>query len=287
MKKSKKPIVGGILLGVGVLCVFGIGASDNKVSLIIGIVGLIVAGTILLIIGIRQNKSLSSTVTENVNYRSPSQNLKQPSTTSYTEKCSNMKNIDGSKSVEMLPAFQGDMIKVYQYTEQLCTIRDEPSPLSYIQNKVNEGLRQVEFEFEPENKFDDRAIIIKLDGKKIGYVYRGQTQDMIHDFYYSEYEVAGHINTFSEANITYKIAFYKPKSKCRANTVSFRNKKFIENTYEGEMLTVEYDDFEDCFKIYDSGEEYKLPKKTEEFASKYFEVPVEVGEGCENLIFYK
>lgn len=286
MKKSKKPIVGGILLGVGVLGIFGIGASVNKVFLIIGILGLIAAGVILLIIGIRQNKSLTSTLTVDDNYRSPSQNFTQPSTTSYTEKRS-MKNIDSYKSVEMLPAFQGDLMKVYQYTEQLCVIRDEPSPLAYIQDKVNENSRQIEFEFEPENKFDDRAIIIKLDGKKIGYVYRGQTQDMIHDFYYSKYEVAGHINTFSEAGITYKIAFYKPKSKCRVNTVSFRNKKFIENTYEGEMLTVEYDDFEDCFKIYDSGEEYKLPKKAEEFASKYFEVPVEVGEDCESLIFYR
>ena len=273
MKKNKKTMIGIILLAVGVIGAFGIPASKDKTALIVGVIGLVIAGAVLLFLGIKQSKAA----------------VKQPPvfSTPATGTSPAVLPVDGSKSVEMLPAFQGDLIKVYQYTEQLCVIRDEPSLLSYIQSKVNEGLRQIEFEFEPENSFDDRAIIIKLDGKKIGYVYRGQTQDMINDFYYSKYEIAGHINTFAEEKITYKIAFYKPKTKCRIHTVSFKNKKFSENTYEGEMLTVEYDGFDDCFKINALGEEYILPKKAEEYANKHFDIPVEVGENCESLIFYK
>ena len=195
--------------------------------------------------------------------------------------------VDGSKPVDLLPLNQGDLMKVYQYNENLCVIRGEGSPLRYIQSKVDAGQRQVEFEFEPDNEYDSQAVAVTLDGIRIGYVYRGQTQDMIHNYYERGFEVAAHINTFTNEKITCNIGFYKPKSKCHANRVSYRSSKFFENNYGGEILEVVYDAFDECYYIRDCGEEYKLPKAAERYASEYYSVPVEVGEDCESLIFYK
>ena len=64
MKKSKKTLVGGILLGVGVFAIFGLPSAENKSSIIIGIIALIITGGILLAIGIKQNKSIEENTVE-------------------------------------------------------------------------------------------------------------------------------------------------------------------------------------------------------------------------------
>lgn len=56
MKKSKKPIIGGILLGVGVLGFMGVATTENKGALIAVCIGFIIAGAILLLLGIKANK---------------------------------------------------------------------------------------------------------------------------------------------------------------------------------------------------------------------------------------
>lgn len=61
MKKSKKPIIGGILLGVGVLGFMGIATTENKAALIAVCIGFIIAGAILLYLGIKANKRIAST----------------------------------------------------------------------------------------------------------------------------------------------------------------------------------------------------------------------------------
>lgn len=60
MKKSKKPIIGGILLGVGVLGFMGIATTENKAALIAVCIGFIIAGAILLYLGIKANKALAN-----------------------------------------------------------------------------------------------------------------------------------------------------------------------------------------------------------------------------------
>ena len=64
MKKSKKPLIGIILIGVGVLSVVGVPSSDNKIALIVGILALIAVGAVLLIIGLKQNKKIESASSE-------------------------------------------------------------------------------------------------------------------------------------------------------------------------------------------------------------------------------
>ena len=60
MKKSKKPIIGGILLGLGVVSFGGIANADNKVTLVMGALVLIVVGGLLLYFGIKKNKEIAA-----------------------------------------------------------------------------------------------------------------------------------------------------------------------------------------------------------------------------------
>ena len=269
-KKDIKFTIGCVLIGVGLIGFFGVPSQDDKTSLIMGSILFIVAGAVLLFFGLRKNKQAEALPIESA----------APATTK-TE------SADCKLDIDMLPVNQGDLMKVYQYDQKLCIIRDDPDPVPYIIDKVKEGHRQLIFEFEPDNPYDDKAIMIKLDDKKIGYVYRGQTQDMIHSYYHSHYEVAAHINTVIGDEVKYKIAFYKPKEKCRENVVPFKNKKFVESVCEGEILEVRYSELEDAFVADLTDGTVKLPKKAEEYASKYHAVPAEVGENCESLIFYK
>ena len=41
---------------------------------------------------------------------------------------------------------------------------------------------ELSFKQEPENKFDDKAVAVYQDNKRIGYLYRGTGQDMTNDF---------------------------------------------------------------------------------------------------------
>ena len=264
-----KFIIGCVLIGLGLIGFIGVPGSDDKSALIMGSIMVIAAGVVLLFFGLKKNKQTEARPIERP----------VPETTT--------KSVDYTRDIDMLPVNQGDLMKVYQYDEKLCIIRDDPDPIPYIREKVKSGSRQLMFEFEPDNPYDECAVMIKLDDQKIGYVYRGQTQDMIHSYYHSHYEVAAHINTIIGDEVKYKIAFYKPKDKCRKNVVTFKNKKFVENTYEGEILEVEYNELDDCFVTNIAGEEIKLPKKVEEYASKYQAMPVEVGEDHESLIFFK
>lgn len=196
-------------------------------------------------------------------------------------------HVDGTRPVDLLPVSQGDYMKVYQYKETLCVVQEQGSPIRYIQGKVDAGRRQIEFEFEPDNEYDSQAIAVKLDGIRIGYVYRGQTQDMIHDFYDRGFEVAAHINTFTKDEITYYIGFYKPKDRCRTKKIPYKRASLAELHCEGDILEVEYDSLDDCFKIIDFDKEFKLPSSVEDYASKWHSVPAELGEDSASLIFYK
>lgn len=278
MKKDKKFIIGIILLAIGVIGLFGIPSSDNKTSLIIGCLIILAIGGVLLYLGITTKKNITQNTQESNS---------QTNTISKTAPTHQFNNVDGSQPVNLLPLVQNDLIKIYEYTKPLCVIKEDENPLPYIREKVNAGERQISFTFEPDNPHDPDAIAVNLDDKKIGYVYRSQTQDMIHDYYKKGFEICAHICTFTDEEITYKIGFYKPKEKCCQHTISFKNKKFTENAIEGDIYSVYYDDVDERYMISICGEEVTLPKSAEQYAKVEYEVPVEVGENCESLIFYK
>lgn len=277
MRKDNKRIIGIVLLVIGILGLFGVPSSDDKGALIAGSLVFIAIGGVLLFLSVKAKKNTPSNLSKPVE---PAKTA-EPITT--IEKTA----VDGSKPVDLLPLYQQDFIKVYEYTKPLCTVYEDENPLPYIQDKANANQRQLTFSFEPDNPEDKKAIAVLLDGKKIGYVYRGQTQDMIHDYYEKKFEVCAHICTFTDEEITYKIGFYKPKDQCRQKIVSFKNKKFTENAIEGDIYSVYYDEVDERYMISIYGEEISIPKSAAQYARQEYEVPAEVGENCESLIFYK
>ena len=106
MKKSKKPVIGSILLGVGLIGVVGIPSSDNKLYLVIGIIVLIVAGAILLNIGIKQNRQNADT---------PAQTKTQPSSSPVYETRPQNFTVNVSTPYSRDEAFKCFLIRVNEY----------------------------------------------------------------------------------------------------------------------------------------------------------------------------
>lgn len=72
MKKSKMPIVGGILIGLGVLSFGGIAKAESKATLIIGALVFIAVGGLLLYLGIKKNKEITTLSAEEKSKAKPS-----------------------------------------------------------------------------------------------------------------------------------------------------------------------------------------------------------------------
>lgn len=167
-----------------------------------------------------------------------------------------------------------DNILRYEYENKMFLYGCTPIELSGKSGKP------LDFRPEPENEHDPKAIAIYLENKRIGYVYRGQTQDMIHDWIRRKELYLGYLNRIfiDEGNVTFKIGFYKPKEQFEQKTYSlvrtskkiddFSNRKEnLENCGIGDVITAEYDDIIDSFVVYDyfSNEIGELPKAATTF----------------------
>ena len=122
---------------------------------------------------------------------------------------------DGEMNYNLFEDFVDKNILVYEYEENIFL---NDNAVSILQGK---GGAKITFVSEPENPYDSSAVLILLDGQKIGYVYRGKVQDMINDWLKRNDYFIGYINKYSIENnkATYKIGFYKPLS-------IYENKRF-------------------------------------------------------------
>lgn len=68
----------------------------------------------------------------------------------------------------------------------------------------------LDFIQEPDNPYDSSAVAILHKDKKIGYVYRGQTQDMVNDFLRRGEPIRAFVQSSANRAVTYEIGFYKP-----------------------------------------------------------------------------
>lgn len=136
----------------------------------------------------------------------------------------------------------------YQYEEKICTL---DIPIGFHQLV---GGEDIFFKQEPENTYDAKAIGIYFNNCKIGYVYKGVIQDMIHDWINRGDYFRGYVNKIipEENKITYKIGFYKPLENYEYKSVSLiKTKKRIDeysnrednlfSCKEGETVILEYD----------------------------------------------
>lgn len=181
---------------------------------------------------------------------------------------------DGQKDYSLFHKVSAGYFLKYQYEKDLCMIEDV---MDFI---VGNGGKEIKFVQEPENEYDDKAVAIYLGDKKLGYVYKGQIQDMINDFITRGDAVVGYINKYSknENTATYKVGFYRPLSLCESKqyTLAKTGKKVDEYTKrsenleycnEGEEITVSFDYESDSYVVYNSlyDEIGELPKKAMDF----------------------
>lgn len=232
MKKSKKTIIGIILIIVGVL-----GMSGSVFG------GILVIGTGIVLILLDKKSAKTTDATPNI-----------------TEALPKKEEIpDGEKDYNLLPRYAKEtgMFLCYEYEEKICFIKEDniEEKFGYV---IGNGGKQLLFEFEPENQYDCMAVAIYLGENKLGYVYSGQTQEMIHDFYRHDWEICAHLNKYSKEDMTasYKIGFYKPIDRFKSKQFSLvkTTKKISEfenradNLYwckEGDFATIELESFED------------------------------------------
>lgn len=66
-------------------------------------------------------------------------------------------------------------------------------------------------EQEPDNPYDDKAVVVLQCGRKLGYIYRGGLQDMINDFLDRGEPILARLVFVDAANdkLKIKLAFYK------------------------------------------------------------------------------
>lgn len=269
-KKTNKKTIGLVLLIVGIIGFFGAFTDTGfSADTALGSACIIAVGIVLFINKQKPNNTTTATA---------------PQTPSSHQEPITNDTPDGKKDYNLLPEYTDGMFLAYEYEENICFIKDDTleERFGYI---IGNGGKQLLFEFEPDNKYDCMAIAIYLNDKKLGYVYSGRTQDMIHDYHRKGWEICAHINKYSTENstATYKIGFYKP-FEC------FENKQFslvkttkkideysnrAENLSlcnEGDMLTIECDELtEDSYVVYtDTYDEIgELPKSAVSFIEEY------------------
>lgn len=114
---------------------------------------------------------------------------------------------ESKKTYHLFSSIEGDNYLKYEYERDLCLSSGvDAADLS------GKGGTPITFVQEPDNKYDDKAVAIYLESKKIGYVYRGRTQDMCNDWFKRDMLFIGHLAKINvaENTATYKIGFYRP-----------------------------------------------------------------------------
>ena len=261
MKKSKKFVIGIILIVIGII---GIGGS------VLGGLLLIAIGGVLIFLD-KNEKNTEEALAQLMTYTSTAQTPKKEEIP------------DGEKDYNLLPHYANGMFRCYEYEQKICFIKDDniEEKFGYV---IGNGGKQLLFEFEPENPYDNMAVAIYLDDKKLGYVYSGQTQEMIHDFYHKGWEICAHLNKYSKEDMTasYKIGFYKPIDRLTSKqfTLTKTTKKIDDYTNradnlstcdEGDFLLIEKEFLGENYIVTIGGydEVGELPKSAVDFIEEY------------------
>lgn len=171
-----------------------------------------------------------------------------------------------------------DYVLKYKYEQNLYLTCD-------INNIIGCEGEYLDFYQEPENEYDSNAIAIYLHNKKIGYVYKGTIQDMIHDWKKRNEYFKGILSTINtqDNTATYIIGFYKNiqsldtpskdfsliKTKKKIDDYTNRNDNLC-NCHKGETVSVEYDYECNNYVVYNEcGEEIgELNSKASEYIEK-------------------
>lgn len=267
MKKSKKYIIGLVMLAVGIIGIFGL-FSEFSAELLFGSIVLIAVGVVLLWLDKRTAPTPTQTPID----------IPTAPTTPKKEEIP-----DGEKDYNLFHEYLEGQFLCYQYEKDICFIKEDniAEKFGYV---VGNGGKQLKFEFEPDNQYDSMAVAIYLDDIKLGYVYSGQTQEMIHSYYRQGRLICGYLNKYSveKQKATFKIGFYKPIDcfESKQFTLTKTTKKIdeyttraenLEDCAEGDILYIEKEILEDNYIVTTDGytEIGELPKSAVNFIEEY------------------
>lgn len=281
MKKSKKFIIGIVLIVIGAIGLLGLfQEKENKFNLALGSLIFIGIGITLLVF----------------DKKYPAQNKKEQGQIQPPNINTKKKEIpEGEMNYNLFEDIVDGNALCYKYEQNLYIVDDDA--FDFIPGS---GGKAITFKQEPSNPHDKNAVAVYLENKKIGYVYRGKIQDMINDFIKRGDLILGYLNKYSitEKTATYKIGFYSPLTKFDSrqfHLVKIHTKPTPDEHYSraealasckvGDNLEVIYDDSEDIYKVsgfinFDILEVGELPPNASNFikGEKYKQLPAILDE---------
>ena len=217
-KRNKKIAL--ICLGI-FLILSGFASMDTKegFGFIVFCLLFIAAGAFLLFLAFKKPKNKEENQQTNI-LVTPNKQTPAP-TTNFVPK-----DITENKTTAIsFPRIDGFYLE-YSYTKDFCII-DEGDNISRTLKKLSDNIgKELTVVQEPENEFDHRAVALHIDNERIGYIYRGKTQDMANDWIRCDRPIKAYVNEviLSECKATYKIGFYKSLDGSDGYTISFKPK---------------------------------------------------------------
>ena len=245
---NKRLIAGIIFVAVGLLGLFRVPSDEEPLLLLLGCLVFVLVGCILLfpyfkfLFANRSKKSKTA--------KSALENYNPPRTSTPEDDVSRVSRMlnNPERDRDLFQAYSEGWVLKYTYERDICL-------LGYsVEKLLDKCGKQIDFKQEPENEYDNNAVAIYLDGERIGYVYKSQTQDMINDWINRSEPVVGYINRVleNEGKATFKVGFYKHESAFDCVTYSLvkTGKKDFDGISrsdnllscgEGDSVSIEYD----------------------------------------------
>lgn len=225
-KRNKKIAL--ICLGI-FLILSGFASMDTKegFGFIVFCLLFIVAGAVLLFLAFKKPKNKEEKQQTNI-LVTPQQNSsvkQQPTNATAAEPAkttvtaADILNAD-DRDRNLFKVITDGHYLAYSYERDFCLI-DDGTQEEKLKKLSGNGGKEIEFKKEPENQHDSNAVAIYFNNEKIGYVYKGQTQDMVNDWLNKEKKpLLGYINRIliDEGKATYKVGFYKPLDNCESKS---------------------------------------------------------------------
>lgn len=168
-------------------------------------------------------------------------------------------NSDLTAQIHDVPKFVNGIPLKYNYKhEKLCQIRGQEPDIS----KLNVG-QKVNLLSEPQNQYDKNAIAIYHENDKIGYLYRGDVQDIANRFNDDiDSEIFCFICEINGNDVFLNIGFYQEKENISIKETTFKltrtSSKEIQETiedcvFEEEEVYFDYDYEKELFEVCPTG----------------------------------
>lgn len=273
MKKiSWKSIIGIIFIAFSTFALWLLSISTkNQIFLVLIAAVLIALGVFLIILD--RKRPPTSSYKENLTSNPPPLTPIAPSTPIGNSK--KAKISDGELNYDLFEDIEQDAVLYYEYETNLCLADGAIDTIS------GNGGKSITFKQEPENMYDNNAVGIYLDDKKIGYIYRGKIQDMYNNYINHGWLILGYINKYSvcDNKVTYKIGFYKPLEHFKNKSFSLvktgskiddytTRQDYLSRCDAGDCVDISYSRYDECYVVSDDNEIGELPKSASSFITE-------------------